>query len=49
MKKFELHYSSQMKDKKTHNENKCKAFGIVLEQCKGITKSAVKVDPSLIS
>ena len=46
MKKFELDYNSQMKDKKTHNENKCKAFGIVLEQCKDITKSAVKADPT---
>ena len=46
MKKFELDYNSQMKDKKTHNENKCKAFGIVLEQCKDIMKSAVKVDPT---
>ena len=46
MKKFELDYNSQMKDKKVHNENKCKAFGIILEQCKGITKSAVKADPS---
>ena len=47
MKKFELDYNSQMKDKKTHNENKCKAFGIILEQCKEITKrSAVKADPT---
>ncbi len=46
MKKFELDYNNQIKDKKTHNENKCKAFGIVLEQCKEITKSAVKSDPT---
>ena len=46
MKKFELDYNSQMKDKKTHNENKCKAFGIILEQCKEITKRAVNADPT---
>ena len=46
MKKFELDYNSQRKDKKTHNENKCKAFGIILEQCKEIMKSAVKADPT---
>ena len=46
MKKFELDYNNQMKEKKVHNENKCKAFGIILGQCREITKNAVKSDPS---
>ena len=49
MKKFELEYNAQMKDKRVHAENKCKTAGIVLEQCKDITKSAVKADPSFNS
>ena len=40
MKKFELDYNSQKKEKKINNDNKCKAFGIVLEQCREVTKSA---------
>ena len=35
-----------MKDKKVQCESKCKAFGIVLEQCKETTKSAVRADPT---
>ena len=30
MKKFELDYNAQKKEKKIHDDNKCKAFGIVL-------------------
>ena len=46
MKKFELDYNTQMKEKKIHTDNKCKTFGIVLEQCREVTKSAIKSDPS---
>ena len=44
---IELDYISQKKEKKLHNENKCKASGIILlEQCREMTKSAVKSDKS---
>ena len=44
--KFEMDYNTQKKEMKIDNENKCKAFGIVLEQCREMTKSAVKSDKS---
>ena len=46
MKRFELDYISQKKEKKLHKENKCKAFGITLEQCRELTKVAIKSNRS---
>ena len=41
IKKFELDYNTQ-KEKKLHSENKCRAFGIILGQCKEMTLTEVK-------
>ena len=44
MKRFKLDYMRHKKEMKLHSENKCKPFGIILEQCREMTKSAVKSD-----
>ena len=37
MKRFELDHMNQKKERKLHSENKCKACGIILEQCREMT------------
>ena len=44
IKKFELDYNAQKKERKLHSENKCKAFGIILGQCREMTKTSNSVN-----
>ena len=48
-KKFELDYKRQQDKKEDHQKDKCKAFGIILGQCKEMTKEVVKADRSFKS
>ena len=45
-KKFELDYKRQQDKKDNHQKDKCKASGIILGQCKELTKEMVKSDKS---
>ena len=44
IKKFELDYNAQKKEMKLHSKNKCKAFGIILGQCREMTLNAIKAN-----
>ena len=45
-KKFEMDYKRVQDKKDEHQKNKCKCFGIIMGQCKTITKDVAKADMS---
>ena len=49
MKKYEIDYKYQKDEKREHQKNKEKMFGIVLGQCKDGTKDLVKADKAFAS
>ena len=44
LRKFELEYKRQLDRKENSQKDKCKAFGMVLGQCRQLTKEVVKAD-----
>ena len=44
MKKYEINYKYQKEEKRDHQRNKEKMFGVALGQCKERTKDLIKSD-----
>ena len=46
LRKFELDYKRQLDKMGDYQKDKCKAFGIILGQCRELTREVVKADKS---
>ena len=46
LRKYEMDYKRQLDQKEDFLKDKCKAFGIILGQCRELTKEVVKADKS---
>ena len=46
LRKFELDYKRQLDKMEDYQKDKCKAFGIILGQCRELTREVVKADKS---
>ena len=42
LKKFEMDYKRRLEKEEAYKKDKCKAFGIIMGQCLGLTKEVVK-------